>query len=147
MAKFSYEFVVKASLKKVADFHRDTRTLKLLNPPPMIVQLHRADPIAEGSISEFTLWLGPIPIRWRAIHSQVGPHGFTDTQEKGPMAYWKHTHRFEVLKTEVTRIIENIEYDHPAGFRKLFTYLIIGTPGLLALFTYRKWATRQALGG
>ena len=52
---FSYQFTINASLEAVADFHRDTRALKQLSPPPAIVQLHRVDPMVEGSISEFTL--------------------------------------------------------------------------------------------
>ena len=41
--------------------------------------------MTEGSISEFTLCMGPVPIRWRAIHSDIGPKGFTDIQEIGPI--------------------------------------------------------------
>jgi ligand-binding SRPBCC domain-containing protein len=146
-SNFSYDFTVNASLEAVADFHHDTSALKQLNPPPVIVQLHRVDPMAEGSISEFTLWFGPIPVRWRAVHSQVGPQGFTDTQAQGPMAYWKHRHQFEAVEAGKTRIYEKIEYTHPTGLRGLFTRLIFSKPGLNALFTYRKWATRRALGG
>jgi hypothetical protein len=43
------------------------------------------EPLAEGSISDFTLWFGPLPIRWTARHSHIDPlHGFTDTQVRGP---------------------------------------------------------------
>ena len=147
METFSYEFTVNASLDAVAAFHQDTRALKKLNPPGIVVQLHRVDPMAEGSVSEFTLWMGPIPIRWRAIHSNVGINGFTDTHDKGPMAYWKHTHSFEYIKEQKTRIHETIEHVHPKGLRSLFTRLLFGRIGLTILFTYRNWATNHHLGG
>ena len=89
MPIFETSFTVNAPLEAVAAFHADTSALKILNPPFVIVQLHRVDPMADGSISEFTLWMGPLPIRWRAIHSDVGPNGFTDTLEDGPMASWQ----------------------------------------------------------
>lgn len=147
MVVFRHYFTVNASLEAVADFHGDTRALKRLNPPPMMVQLHRVDPLSEGSISEFTLWLGPIPLHWRAIHSQVGPNGFTDTQAQGPLAFWQHTHSFEALGKHHTRIHDRVEYQHASGLRGLFSRILFSKAGLMALFTYRKWATQRALGG
>ncbi|MBT3337565.1 MAG: hypothetical protein HN855_02115 [Anaerolineae bacterium] len=146
MRIFKYNFTVNAPLEDVAAFHQDTSALKKLSPRPMIVQLHQVDPMAENSISEFTLWLGPIPIRWRAIHSNISTNGFTDTQEKGPMKYWKHTHSFESIDEEKTRIQEKVEYTHPEGLRSLFTRLLFGRLGLNLLFTYRKLATRRHIG-
>jgi ligand-binding SRPBCC domain-containing protein len=101
--------------------------------------------MAEGSISEFTLWMGPLPLRWRAVHSQVSDQGFTDTQERGPMARWRHTHRFESLDSDSTRIHEHIEYQHHPGWRGLLSRLLFGSIPLQITFAYRKWATRRAL--
>jgi len=145
MPTFDYAFTVRAPLAEVAEFHHDTRALKRLTPPPIIVQLHRVDPMAEGSVSEFTLWFGPIPIRWTAVHSNVGPSGFTDTQTRGPLKYWRHTHSFGVESEKVTCIREHVEYEHPGGLRGLFTRLLFGRLGLLALFTARKVVTRRLL--
>jgi ligand-binding SRPBCC domain-containing protein len=145
MPTFEYNFTVNAPLEEVAAFHADTSALKVLNPPLVIVQLHRVDPMTDGSISEFTLWMGPLPIRWRAIHSDVGLTGFTDTQEDGPMASWQHTHRFESLDKNTTQIHEHIEYEYPSGWRGLTSRILFGKLGLTALFNYRKWATRRTL--
>jgi ligand-binding SRPBCC domain-containing protein len=62
------------------------------------------------------------------------------------MEYWKHTHSFESIDEEKTRIQERIEYTHPEGLRSLFTRLLFGRFGLTLLFTYRKLATRRNLG-
>ena len=145
MPTFDYAFKVNASLDEVAAFHSDTNALKTLNPPLAFIQLHRVDLMSEGSISEFTLWMGPFPIRWRAIHSDVGPNGFTDTQETGPLAYWQHSHRFESIDTDTTQIHEHIEYEYHSGWRGLASRILFGRLGLTALFTYRKWATRRVL--
>jgi len=145
MPTFETSFTVKAPLEAVAAFHADTSALKILNPPLIIVQLHRVDPMAEGSISEFTLWMGPLPIRWRAVHSNVDLNGFTDTLENGPMASWRHSHRFEAIDKDTTQINEHIEYEYPSGWRGLASRILFGRLGLTALFTFRKWATRRAL--
>ena len=145
MPTFETSFTVDAPLEAVAAFHAHTSALKLLNPPFIIVQLHRVDPMAENSISEFTLWMGPLPVRWRAIHSGVGPNGFTDTLEDGPMASWRHSHQFEAVDEHTTQIHETIVYEYPSGLQGLLPRLLFGNLGLTVLFAYRKWATRRAL--
>ena len=146
MNAFDYSFTVRAPLRAVAAFHHDTRALRRLTPPPIIVQIHRVEPLAEGSISEFTLWFGPLPIRWTARHSQVDPlHGFTDTQIGGSMQHWVHTHAFADLGPELTAVSEHIEYQHPAGLRGLLTRLLFAPPGLRFMFWYRGRVTRRAL--
>lgn len=143
MPTFNYTFTVDAPLADVANFHSDTNALKTLSPGSM--QIHRADPMGEGSVSEFTLWLGPIPVRWRAVHSNVSENGFTDTQESGPLTFWQHSHTFTALDENQTQINEHIEYRHHKGLRGLFSRLVFGRLGLLMLFTYRQWATKKAL--
>ena len=146
MPTFAYEFEVRAPLAAVAHFHRDTRTLRRLSPPPLIVQLHRVEPLAEGSAAEFTLWFGPLPLRWLAVHSAVDPlHGFTDTQVRGPLRRWQHTHRFAAAGPRMTRVTEHIEFEHRAGAAGWLTRLLFAPPGLRFLFWYRSWVTRRAL--
>src|SRR5436309_2383717 len=128
---FDYTFIVPAPLAAVAAFHHDARALPRLTPPPIHVQLHRVDPLAEGAIADFTLWFGPLPVRWLARHSQVDPlHGFTDTQESGPLKFWQHTHRFEALDAASTRVSEHVAYRHHGGWRGLFSRLLYNQPAL-----------------
>lgn len=146
MPVFDYTFTVRAPLAAVAEFHRDTRALRRLSPPPLWVQLHRVDPLGEGAVAEFTLWFGPLPVRWRAVHSGVHPEqGFTDTQERGPLQTWRHTHRFEAVSAALTRVREHIEYTYPAGPSGWLARLLFAPPALRFLFAYRQWATRRAL--
>ena len=145
MREFSYNFKVQAPIKAVTDFHADTRALKTLNPPFIYVQLKKVDPMAEGSVSEFTLWFLLLPIKWRAVHTHVSEQGFTDTQEEGPLAFWQHTHQFESLGDDVTQIHENIVYEYPSGWWGFLSRILFNHLSLKSLFTYRKWATRQFL--
>ena len=62
MPTFEFRFRVPAPLSVVRRFHHDTSALKKLTPPPVFVQLHEIEPLSEGSVSRFTLWMGPLPL-------------------------------------------------------------------------------------
>ena len=143
MPTFDYAFEVAAGAETVADFHADTRVLRRLTPA--YVRIHRFDPLADGAVAEFTVWFGPIPIRWRARHRDVGPTGFTDIQDRGPLQSWVHTHSFEATGPSTTRIAEHIEYEYRPGWRGIPGRLFFGPLALRALFRYRAWRTRRAV--
>jgi ligand-binding SRPBCC domain-containing protein len=145
MPVFDYKFTVDASLEAVRDFHRDTSALKRLTPPPTIVQMHEIEPMGEGSVSRFTLWIGPLPLRWKAVHRGVSERGFTDVQAEGPAQKWEHTHTFVSLTPDVTEIQEHIQYEHKNGFWGIVTRLLFARPNLYLMFTFRKHATRWYL--
>jgi ligand-binding SRPBCC domain-containing protein len=142
--KYKRAFTVDAPLSSVAGFHTDSKALKKLTPLPIVMQPLRMEPLAEGSVSQFVLWLGPVPVRWTARHSQVGPQGFIDEQVKGPFKRWVHYHRYEALTTDQSRVTDEIEAElsaHPLRW-------LIGAGmwlGLPVLFAYRAWRTRREL--
>lgn len=147
MPVFDFRFQVAAPLSAVREFHHDTRALKRLTPPPTIVQLHSAEPLGEGSVSKFTLWVGPLPLPWTAVHRNVSTHGFTDVQTEGPVHKWEHTHRFIAVSDNTTEIHEHIEFEHKPGVWGLVTRLLFAWPNLFLMFTYRKLVTRWHLRG
>ena len=145
MPVFDYRFTVNAPCEAVSAFHFRTGILKALTPPMMIMQVHRFDPLANGSIGEFTICMGPIPVRWVAEHSDVSLTGFVDTQISGPMKLWKHTHRFNRVSPQVTEVHEHIEFEHHSGLRGIWSRMLFPRIALIVLFTYRRWATRRAV--
>ena len=147
MPVFDFAFKVRAPLSAVSEFHRDTRALRRLTPPPVFIQLHAVEPLGEGSVSEFTMWFGPLPVRWIAVHSDVSQHGFTDTQERGLMRRWQHTHRFTAEGDGATRIDEYVEYEHHADWRGILSRVLFARPALRLLFAYRRFVTRRAVEG
>ena len=142
MTTFDYSFTVKAPLSAVSRFHYDPSVLKKLTPPPLFVQLHYFEPLAEGAKASFTLWFGPFPIHWQAVHTNVSRQGFTDTQVRGPLNMWQHTHQFKAVAANTSRVDDHIEYEHHRGWRGLLTRLLFNPPALYLLFTGRKWLTR-----
>ena len=145
MPTFDYRFTVNASLHDVRDFHSDTSALKRLTPPPTIVRLGYVEPLGEGSVSQFTLWIGPLPLHWKAVHRDVSEHGFTDVQVEGPAQKWEHTHTFSATGPETTEIHEHIEFEHQRGLWGIVTRVLFAKPSLFLMFTYRKFATRWFL--
>lgn len=139
MPRFQHRFVVNVPLAMVTEFHHDSRALRVLTPPPIWVQFHLVEPLTEGSVADFTIWFGPLPVRWTAVHSQVTPHGFTDTQKRGPFTKWVHRHTFRELGNGRTEIIDEIEAE-PGNLISRFMWLT-----LPILFAYRGWRTRRAL--
>jgi ligand-binding SRPBCC domain-containing protein len=110
MSVYEHHFRVQATLDRVAEFHQDPRALKRLTPPPVIVRFHEVQPLTENSRVDFTMWIGPLPVRWVAVHSNVEfPKGFTDTQIEGPFTSWVHTHTFRMVNDRTTEIIDRVE--------------------------------------
>lgn len=141
--EFTQKFTVNAPLAAVAAVHNDTRALRWLSPPPIIVQFHDVQPLGEGSTAEFTLWMGPFPVRWLAYHYNYDRlTGFVDEQRKGPFKRWIHTHRFTAIDDNTTEVSDHIvaEYrPHPLwGPIGLFMWL-----GLPFMFFYRKVQTQR----
>jgi ligand-binding SRPBCC domain-containing protein len=145
MPEYTYTAIINATPTAVSSFHADTSVLKRLTPPPIFAQIHEYEPLAEGSRSQFTLWFGPLPIRWLAIHADVGPRGFTDIQQRGPWRRWRHTHQFLPIGDGRTRIQDHIEFEHHPGLRGLLTRLLFPRPLLWLLFTYRRLVIKHGL--
>jgi ligand-binding SRPBCC domain-containing protein len=143
--KFSHRFVVDAPLAEVAAFHSRSASMGAITPPPIIVQVHRAPTLlAEGDQMEFTLWLGPLPVRWLAQIEQVTLVSFVDRQVRGPFARWDHHHLFVPLDAARTEVIDEITVvlsSHPL-WKAIGLSMWLGLP---LLFAYRAWATRRAL--
>lgn len=145
--EYWHSFRVKAPLEEVSAFHRRSASMGAITPPPIIVQVHHApDDLVDGDEMSFTLWMGPLPVRWLARIEEVGETGFLDRQVKGPFSRWDHRHIFVPIGSEETIVIDglNVELHRTNLFWK-----VVGLAmwlGLPALFAFRGWRTRTILG-
>jgi ligand-binding SRPBCC domain-containing protein len=144
---YKHRFVVNASLREVSEFHGDATALKKLTLPPAWVQMHEVQPLKEGSLARFTIWLGPIPVRWLAIHQDVDPErGFTDIQMEGPFQTWRHRHSFVQTAENFSEVHDEIQAEPGKSLLKrlICTVMWITLP---LLFAYRAWITRRTIEG
>jgi uncharacterized protein (TIGR01777 family) len=143
---FTHSFQVEATLPSVADFHRDTKVLKQLTPPPIFVQFKdEVESMNEGTRVDFVLWFGPFPVHWSAKHYAFDPpNGFRDNQVKGPFDFWDHRHSFIPIDDRTTAVIDDIEARYGRSpyhaFVSRFMWLT-----LPILFSFRSWQTRRLL--
>jgi ligand-binding SRPBCC domain-containing protein len=95
---------------------------------------------------EFTVWLGPLPVRWKARVEDVSATGFVDRQVVGPFAAWVHRHTFAQLAGGGTGVLDEVE----ARLKPQALWGLVGLAiwiGLPLLFAYRGWTTRRLLEG
>lgn len=143
--KYTHRFRVAAPPHAVAEFHSRSSSMGAITPPPVLAIIHQAPEIlGEGDSMHFTLWLGPIPVRWHARIENVTPLGFQDRQISGPFAKWIHRHIFVPLADGSTEVVDEIEAELADSWWKRL--LGIGMwLNLPILFTYRAWKTRRLL--
>lgn len=147
MPTFEHRSLIQdVTAEAVLKWHEHPNAFQRLTPPPVFIQVHRRDmpSIRDGEV-EFTMWMGPIPVRWHARH-EAGPieTSFVDCQVQGPLAAWEHTHTMQPVEGGV-ELIDHIEIEHPRGWRGLFTRLAFNGVALRGLFIYRHWRTRSGV--
>ena len=139
-----FRTIIPTTMEAMWAFHADSKAFSRLTPFPIIMQLHSDDrtSLTEGELS-FTLWFGPLPVRWRARH-EPGPTqtSFADRQISGPMESWLHKHIFREVPGGV-ELIDCITMTHrSSGFWAIFTRLFFSGLPLRFLFLYRHLRTR-----
>ncbi len=143
--EYLHRFRVNAPLSSVAAFHQQPASMGAITPPPIRAELQRAPvSLSNGGAMDFTLWFGPLPIRWSACIEDVSEAGFTDRQISGPFSQWVHRHSFLALDERTTEVTDQISL-------RLKSHLLWGPVGLgfrlgmPLLFAYRAWKTRRLL--
>lgn len=142
---FEHRFRVNAPVERVAAFHSNSASMPAITPPPMVAIIHHAPKyLKSGDTMDFTLWAGPIPIRWVARIEDASPSGFTDRQVRGPFAEWSHRHTFERVDEGTTDVVDRVE----AAYKRHPFWGLAGRlmwAGMPLLFAYRGWRTRRLL--
>lgn len=147
MKTFEHRSIIPATIDQMIAFHEDPRALSVLSMPPIIIQMHKRDwRSMRDALMDFTLWVGPIPAHWKAVHEPgVNDTSFRDRMVEGPMETWIHDH----IMTPVTggvELIDRIQIAHRAsGFWSIFSRVFFDGLPLRILFIYRHWRTRLAV--
>lgn len=96
-SRFQASCRVPVTREQLFGYHEAPGALERLIPPWENMRLESSDrSLAPGSRVVLRTNLGPIPLRWVAVHGDYDPpRRFEDTQLSGPFAHWHHVHRFE----------------------------------------------------
>ncbi|WP_445636251.1 Cyclase [Nostoc sp. DSM 114161] len=145
MQHFKHSSVINAPPEVVWKFHERPDILKLLTPPWQPVQVVRRDGgLDVGAITEFRLFLGPVPLTWLARHTEHQKYRlFTDEQISGPFESWVHRHEFEPEDASKTRLTDAISFSMPGGEAVEFISGWLVQAQLEAMFRYRHYITKR----
>ena len=129
---------------EVFAFFAEPENLRRLTPASMRFEFLTEDrTMREGLQIDYRLrpLLG-IPVGWRTrIDRYDPPHGFSDTQLRGPYARWDHRHTFEAVDGG-TLMTDEVDYEIPFGpLGDLVNRLAIRDE-LRRIFGYRQEAVR-----
>jgi ligand-binding SRPBCC domain-containing protein len=143
--KYRHRYSIQAPSFFVAQFHTKSANLGLITPPWLPVR-HRETPetLSEGSRIDFTLWLGPLPIRWEALIEGISAEGYSDRMTSGPFRSWIHKHSFFPKGDDRTEVVDEIEFT----FRRHIFWGPVGVffaLGLPLLFAHRGRKTKRLL--
>lgn len=96
MKRFEVKCVVPVDRRALFAYHNAPGALQRLIPPWESVELESSDYSLEpGSTVVLKMKLGPITLRWVAVHGDFDPpNRFEDHQRSGPFADWHHRHLF-----------------------------------------------------
>jgi hypothetical protein len=126
-------------------FHESPGALLRLVPPWEKVMLEEGGgSITPGSRVVLKTWVGPVPLRWVAEHTEYEPgRMFADRQVSGPFASWSHRHMCLDDGAGGTILRDEVDYEPPLGWlgRRLGGRFV--EEKLRKMFDFRHEATRR----
>jgi uncharacterized protein (TIGR01777 family) len=102
-------------VEELFQWYCQPNALERLSPPFEKVRVvGKTGGVKEGA--KVVLEVGPFHQRWEALHLEFVPgKQFQDEQMKGPFAKWIHTHGFEPIDPENSRLLDRVDYELPLG--------------------------------
>ena len=131
---------------EVFDFFSDPANLEALTPPWLRFEVLTPRPLprGEGALFDYRIRVRGLPIRWRTlIETFVPGEAFVDRQIQGPYALWHHTHRFEDLPGDGTRMTDTVRYRLGWGFLGRIVAALWVRRDIERIFEYRRQALTQ----
>ena len=134
---------LEAPIETVYDYFSKPQNLGAMTPMTMAfdIQTEGAIPMEPGTIIDYEIRLGPVPMKWRTRIDEVVPmERFVDTQLKGPYATWYHEHHFEA-HGERTCMVDRVHFAAPMGPLGRIAERVFIEPQLREIFGYRAQLT------
>lgn len=135
MAIRKFQTPLSFAVETVRAWHERPGALRRLVPPwERLEVLGQTGTVGEGDRLVMRLWPG---VRWEAVHHTL-PEGFEDEMVSGPMASWRHRHRFLADGPDRCVIHDEIEFSPDIA-------AWVADSRLIAMFTFRARRLREEL--
>jgi ligand-binding SRPBCC domain-containing protein len=134
--------------ERVFAFFADAGNLEAITPPWLRFEIltPRPIPMRPGAVIEYRLRVLGIPFRWRTVIETFDPPvSFTDSQARGPYAYWLHAHGFEEVPGG-TVVRDTARYALPLGPLGSLAHALFVRRQLREIFDFRERRIRELLG-
>jgi hypothetical protein len=144
------EQIIPRSRRETFAFFSDAFNLERITPPFLNFRILSARPIAmaPGARIEYRLSLYGIPFNWSTLIESWEPEErFTDRQLRGPYSLWHHTHTFEEIAPNRTRVRDTVRYQIPFGPLGRLAHWMFVERSLKQIFDYRAQMTARLLAG
>jgi len=128
-------------IDEVFPFFAAPENLEAITPPALRMQILTPKPIEmrAGALFDYIVTTHGVPMRWTTLITNYDPpFSFVDVQLKGPYAYWHHTHRFEDLGAQGTRLIDEVRYMLPFGPLGELVHALLVKRDLENIFAFRR---------
>jgi ligand-binding SRPBCC domain-containing protein len=112
------EQVIDRGLETTFEFFSDPYNLEDITPGRLRFRVLEAEPtpVTKGTTIRYRLRIWGVPVTWISeISRWEPPHEFRDEMNRGPYATWEHTHRFEEIGGDQTKVIDEVYYELPLG--------------------------------
>jgi ligand-binding SRPBCC domain-containing protein len=137
---------IEVPIERAFALYGDALNLEPMTPPWLHFEVTtpRRITMQAGTLLDYRLRLHGVPIRWRTrIETWEPPHGFVDTQLRGPYSLWEHTHAFEADGDGATVIHDRIRYAIPFGPIGMLANVLFVRRDLRRIFDYRAEAVER----
>jgi len=147
MLLFENEFIVRAGIQDVFDFHADINNLLRISPADTQVEILKADsPLSLGSEVHLRVRDRILNAVWKLVVTRFDPpNHFVDRQISGVFRHWEHEHLFESISESETRVKDIIRYELPFGLIGRVFGRGKAERRLMVMFAHREKMTKQLL--
>lgn len=127
------------SCEELFQWHERIGAFDRMVPPWMhLDMISRNGTIHNGDEVSLRMHFGPFSLDFKFLHQNyIANSQFQDVQIKGPFSYYAHTHRFEAVEDNKSKITDIIQYKLPLASLSHFATKHFIEDRLNRLFTYR----------
>lgn len=135
------EQLLEVPTEQTFDFFADASNLEAITPPWLKFRITTPRPIEMqvGTLIRYRLALHGVPVSWLTrIQEWDPPRGFVDQQISGPYRLWHHTHSFEAVGPDRTRMVDVVRYGQRFGPFGAAAQVLLVRRDLDRIFDFRR---------